>query len=188
MPNASPFANQAFPNAPQQTGSSPNPIDPNAWGAGGASANRNAAGGGAFGGYANMANNPGIPANIQNLMTQQALNSANSSYAGANDSIARMSAASGNRAYAPAAMSTLAGQKAGTQSDIVRQNQIAFQQERQRQYETGLSGLSNMYGGESNFLANLLGQQGRIDLSPIASLVQSIGTGQAYGASGTLAI
>jgi hypothetical protein len=116
-----------------------------------------------------MLANPGIPERVKNEIKDQALQTANSSYAGAGEAIQRNAAATGNNAGSAAALAQLGRDQAGTLSDINRQNDIAFQQEAQRQKETALSGLSNLYGQQSSNYNTLAGILGGISSQPVGT-------------------
>lgn len=129
------------------------------WGSGGASGNREAAGQGAFNGYRSLVDNPDVPKEIQDQIIQSAARDAASQYAGQEGQIQRYGEATGATAGIPAAMATLGRNQAETQATSTQNAQIQLEQERERRLESGLSGLSGMYGTETGYMNDLT--QGR---------------------------
>ena len=158
------------------------------WGQGGASGNRELAGGQAYQGYSGMVNNGGYDAATQNAITQTGENTARAGYAGAADQAARHAQATGNTAGYNSAIARLGQAESGTISDNARQNQIAFANEKQRQKEAGLQGLGGLYGGETNYLENLFGQRSGLSSTPLFKSSTTQGTGNVVGGSFNLSL
>jgi hypothetical protein len=113
--------------------------------------------------------NPGYSTRTQNLINQQAMQAAQSQYAGANEAMQRNAAATGNTAGLYAGMAANARNQAGNLSDTAAQNQIAFANEAQRQRESALAGLSNLYGQQSGNYNTLLGIASGLAANPVGT-------------------
>lgn len=153
----------------------------NAWNAGGASGNRELAGGQAFSGFSQMANHGGYDDATKNAITQEGMNAAKSTYSGAASRIGMNSAATGNSAGMAAAMSQLGRDEANTLGQQGRQNQIDFANEKQKQKQAGLTGLAGLNSNESNYMMGLFGQRAGLSSKPTESLNTTNGTGNYSG-------
>jgi hypothetical protein len=155
-------------------------MQPYQWGSGGASGNRNAAGGGAFTGYSRLASGAGdiSAADRSNLMA--ASNEAiKSNEAATKDEMANRAATSGNTA-GWAAGEARAGQQAGQNLEAAdRANQQYIMNENQRRREAGLAGEAGMYGTETGYMGTLLG--GRSRLASLTGRTRQEGTGTTGG-------
>ncbi len=159
---------------------------PYQWGQGGALGNRNAAGGTAYDAYGNMIAHPDMDPQTRNAIQQEALNSARAGYAGYGNQMSRRQAATGNSAGYAAGISDLARRASSTYGSITRQNLVDFERERQRRYETGVSGMMGLYGGETSYASNLFNQRGQALNQPTSRNTTTVGTGNVVHNSGSL--
>ena len=143
--------------------------------------------------YMSMVNNPGFDTATKSAITNESTGAAAAAYGGASDQAARTAARTGNSAALGPLEDKLAQEKAGTMGDIGAKNQIAFAQQAKSDQQTGLKGLSGLYGMDTNLLARSLGlppeylQQYNNAASrpnPMQSILQTlIGAGGQVGAS-----
>lgn len=192
-PNAPPPIPYSLTEPGPQIGTNPDgtPIyaDPsNAWNQGGASGNRQLAGGQAYNTYSNLVNHPEVDAATKNAVEQQGTNAARSQYAGAADQIDRQAAATHNSAGVLAAKTRLGQAEAGTLSGNARQNQMDFYHQKLANQATGATGLSGLYQGESNYLSGLFNQRAGLTAKPLSQENSVQGTGNTFGGNMSFSI
>jgi hypothetical protein len=130
-----------------------------------------------------MIANPDMDPRTRAAIQNEALLSARSGYADARGNIGRRAANVGNSAGMAAGYSELGRRAAGTYGQITRQNLIDFEKERQRRYETGLSGYQNLYGTEGQYNLGILGLQGMLQRTPRSTTVNTTNRGKTTGTS-----
>jgi hypothetical protein len=130
--------------------------------AGGASGARQITGQGTYDQLAAMLRDPGYSPAVRSAMAQEGQNAARAGFAGAGGQIMRHAATTGNSAGVNAGLAELGRAQAGAFGQQARQNAIDQAKESQRQREWATQGMGTLYGGESSFLSNLLGQQGNV--------------------------
>lgn len=151
----------------------------NAWNQGGASGNRQLAGGQAFGAYSDMVNRGGYDAATQSAIQQNGFGATRAAFAGLGDRLGRNVAATGNNAGYAAAMSQMGRDQAGALGNQGRQNTIDFAKEKIRQKEQGAQGLSSLNTNEGNYMLGLTGQRAALSSTPLSKVNKGSGTGQA---------
>ncbi len=133
------------------------------WGQGGASGNRQLAGGNAYDTYMNMKTNPGLSDPTKSAIIQDSVNSARAGFQGAGEQIKRHAAATGGTGGTDAALANVGAHEAAAGSNAVRSSRMGFEDFARQDRNAGAAGLSNLYGGETSFMNSLLG--GRADLA-----------------------
>jgi hypothetical protein len=160
-----------------QAGAGETGYTPQAWGEGGAAGNRDLAGNLVYGGYSGMVQNPGYSDAEKNAISTQGQTTARAAFAGARDNLSRNAAITGNRGNLAAGFAQLGKDEATTLGDQARGNTIEFGQEAQRRRLAGLSGAANLYGTETNYMGNLLGQRAALARLQRRTRVEGTGTG-----------
>lgn len=158
----------------------PSPFN-NTWGTGGAGGNRQLAGQQVYGGWGQQLANPGYDAATKNAIEQEGMNATRASFAGTQADIARRAISSGNSSGVAPALAMSGRQEASAFGQQARQNKILEAQEAQRQKETALGGMGDLYGGETGYMENLLAGRAAAAGKPIATYGNTTGTGRTSG-------
>jgi len=107
--------------------------------------------------YQNLIQNPGYTAAQQNAITTNSTGAAAATYGAASDQAARTAARTGNAASLSAQQDQLAQEKANTMANVNAQNQIQFANAARQDVQSGLAGISGLYGQDQNLLGRALG-------------------------------
>lgn len=162
-----------YQNIPGQSGNYSGPFD--YWGQGGASGNRQLAGGELFGANSSMLVHPQMDPATRNALEQEGMNAARASTAGVQADIGRRAASSGNTGGMYAAQAMAGRQLGSNLASQARQNTLAETAFAENRRQNALSGLSGLYQGETGYMENLMGARGALAAKPVNQQGQSSG-------------
>jgi hypothetical protein len=135
-----------------------------------------------------MAAHPDLDPSVKDAITVGANNAANAQYDSAKGALDRYGKTTGNAAGSAAATAQLAMDRAGTASDVNRQNLIDFEQLRRQRQAQGLQGVSGLYSGEGAYNAGLLGARAQLAGQPIGRNSTTQGSGNFVGTNFGLSV
>ena len=121
------------------------------------SASSQALGSSAASGYQNLINNPGYTAAQQSAITNTSQSALSSTFNALAQNAANQAARTGNSAGYGDLLDSLAQTQGQQQANLAQQNQIAFANAAQSNVQTGLAGLSGLYGTDTSLLGKTLG-------------------------------
>jgi hypothetical protein len=151
------------------------------WGEGGASGNRQLAGGRVYNALTDLQDNPDLSADVKNAMTTKANEASNAQFASAEGRLNRYGRTTGNRAGNAAAVAQMATAKADTAAGVNRENVLDFERERFARKKLATEGLAALYNNEGNFLSGMFGARGALSAKPLSGKNQSGGHGNYIG-------
>lgn len=137
--------------------------------------------------YKALAEGPGYSPEEQSAITQESLGSVGNTFDAYRDRATNRVARTGNTAGYGSMLSEMAREEGRTKGGVTRQNMISFADEKQRRRFAGLQGLAQMFGVDTSFLSNVMGQntsifQQRLARKPTGMDKWKMGLGVGAGA------
>lgn len=116
-----------------------------------------ALGSAAAAGYQNLINNPGYTAAQQSAIANTSQSALSSAFNALAQNASNQAARTGNSAGYGDLLDSLARTQGQQQANLAQQNQISFANAAQSNVQTGLAGLSGLYGTDTPLLGKTLG-------------------------------
>lgn len=151
------------------------------WGEGGASGNRQLAGGQVYDTLTDIRNHPDLPDEVKAAMTTGANEAANTQFDSAEARLNRYGRTTGNRGGNAAAVADLAKARGDVAADVNRKNALDFEEARYKRLGDATGGLANLYQSEGNFLSGMFGARGALANKPLGGKQQTGGHGNFVG-------
>lgn len=108
-------------------------------------------------GYENLINNPGYTAAQQSAITNASQSALSSAFNALAQNASNQAARTRNSAGYGDLLDSLAQTQGQQQANLAQQNQISFANAAQSNVQTGLAGLSGLYGTDTSLLGKTLG-------------------------------